>query len=71
LIISLEESHIAKAESREVINYLKNNLNLRVAMITGDNKHTAYKVARYLGISYNDVTFKAYPADKKTTVERF
>ena len=32
---------------------------MRVAMITGDNKHAAMKVARYLGIDAQDVTFKA------------
>ncbi len=71
LILSLEEFHIAKPESKEVINYLKNTLKMRVAMITGDNKHAAMKVARYLGIDAQDVTFKAYPSDKKETVERF
>ena len=43
--------HIAKPESREVVNFLRNTLKMRVAMITGDNKHAAFKVARYLGIS--------------------
>ena len=70
LIITLEESHIAKRESKEVVKYLRDNLKLRVAMITGDNQHAAYKVARYLGIDTNDVTYKAYPADKKRTVEK-
>ena len=71
LIISLEESHLAKPESKEVVNYLRNVMKLRVAMITGDNQHAAYKVARHLGIDTNDVTYKAYPADKKKTVENF
>jgi cation transport ATPase len=46
----MEELHIAKPESKEVIDYLKNTLKMRVAMITGDNKHAAMKVARYLDI---------------------
>ncbi len=71
LILSLEEMHIAKPESKEVINYLKNTLKMRVVMITGDNKHAAMKVAKYLDIDANDVTFKAYPSDKKKTVEKF
>ena len=54
-----------------VINYLRNQLNLRVAMITGDNQHAAYKVARYLGIDTKDVVYRAYPSDKKRTVESF
>lgn len=37
IIICLEESHIAKEESVEVVNYLRNSMGLKVAMITGDN----------------------------------
>jgi cation transport ATPase len=44
---------------------------MRVAMITGDNKHAALKVAKYLGISESNVVYKAYPEDKKKTVEKF
>ena len=44
---------------------------MRVAMITGDNQHAAYKVARYLGIETSDVVYKAYPEDKKKAVENF
>jgi len=66
----MEELHIAKPESKEVIDYLKNTLKMRVAMITGDNKHAAMKVARYLDIDAQDVTYKAYPSDKKDTVEK-
>jgi hypothetical protein len=33
----MEEAHLAKPESKEVVNYLKNVMKLRVAMITGDN----------------------------------
>jgi cation transport ATPase len=65
LIITLEETHLAKIESKEVVHYLKNNLKLKVKMITGDNKHAAYKVARHVGIEQEDVTYKAYPEDKK------
>ena len=39
-------------------------------MITGDNKHAAYKVARHVGIDYEDVVYHAYPEDKKKTVEK-
>lgn len=70
LIISLEEKHLCKAESKEVVNYLRNKLSMKVAMITGDNQHSAYKVAKYLGIDTADVVFKAYPEDKKKCVER-
>lgn len=71
LIITMEEAHTAKKESREVVAYLRNKLKLRVAMITGDNQHAAYKVARYLGIDPADVVYKAYPDDKKKAVEMF
>jgi P-type E1-E2 ATPase len=66
----MEEMHIAKPESREVVNYLRNTLKLRVAMITGDNKYAAYKVANYLGIDIRDVVYKAYPIEKRRAVER-
>jgi cation transport ATPase len=62
---------LAKPESKEVINYLTRKLKMRIAMITGDNQHAAYKVADFLGINREDVVYKAYPEDKKKTVERF
>jgi Cu+-exporting ATPase len=71
LIITLEEAHLAKPESKEVIQYLINNLKMKVAMITGDNKHAAYKVARHVGIDLKDVVYKAYPEDKKKAVQKF
>jgi len=37
-------------------------------MITGDNKHTALKVAKYLDIPTENVTYRAYPNDKKKAV---
>ena len=71
LILSLEETHLAKEESKDVVNYLRKVMKVRVAMITGDNQHAAYKVARHLGIDTQDVVYKAYPEDKKKAVERF
>jgi P-type E1-E2 ATPase len=50
LIISMEETQIAKSEAKEVVSYLRDQLGLRVAMITGDNQHAALKVAKHLGI---------------------
>lgn len=61
---------MSKPESKEVIDYLKNVLKLKVKMITGDNKHAAFKVARHVGIEYDDVVYQAYPEDKKKTVEK-
>ena len=37
-------------------------------MITGDNKHTALRVAKYLDIPAENVTYRAYPNDKKKAV---
>jgi len=39
-------------------------------MITGDNKHSAFKVARYLGIEVKDVVYRAYPSEKQKAVEK-
>ena len=64
----MEELHIAKEESLEVVAYLREKMGLRVAMITGDNQHAAYKVAKYLGIDIKDVVYKAYPGEKKKAV---
>ena len=61
LIISLEETHLTKPESKEVVDHLRNNLKMDIAMITGDNQHAAFKVADYLGIKHEHVIYKAYP----------
>ena len=71
LLISLEEAHVAKPESLGVVTYLRDVMKLKVAMITGDNEHAAMKVARYLNIPSSNVTFRAYPNDKKRVVRKF
>jgi cation transport ATPase len=50
---------------------MRKELNLKVGMITGDNKHTAVRVAQYLNIDLENVTYRAYPNDKKNKVARF
>lgn len=45
LLISLEEAHLAKPEALAVVTYMRDVMKLKVAMITGDNKHAAMKVA--------------------------
>lgn len=40
-------------------------------MITGDNKHSAFKVAQHLGIAKEDVSYQAYPETKKQIVEKY
>ena len=57
LIISLEEAHLAKQEAKSVVAYLKNVLKMKVCMITGDNQHSALKVAKHLEIATDDVTY--------------
>jgi len=39
-------------------------------MITGDNKHSAFKVANHVGIPYENVNYEAYPETKKNIVEK-
>ena len=68
LLISMEEAHTAKKEALGVVNYIRNVLKLNIAMITGDNEHAAMKVARYLDIPSANVTFRAYPNDKRRAV---
>ena len=50
LLISMNEKHVTKPEALPVVNYLRDVMGMRVAMITGDNEHVALKVARYLDI---------------------
>ena len=71
LIISLEEAHLSKPESKYVIQYLQTQMKMKVCMITGDNKHSAIKVAKHLNIPIENVTYSAYPETKKKVVEKF
>ena len=71
LIIALEEAHLAKPEAREVIEYLQTVMNLRVCMITGDNKQSALRVARHLNIPFENVTYQAYPDTKRSEVQKY
>jgi P-type Cu+ transporter len=50
---------------------MRDELNLKVAMITGDNLYTATRVASYLDIPLKLVHAKAYPNDKKEQVRRY
>jgi P-type E1-E2 ATPase len=40
-------------------------------MITGDNMHSATKVAKHLNIPMEYVTYQAYPETKKEVVEKY
>ena len=68
LLISLEEAHLTKPESLGVVQYLREVMKMKVAMITGDNEHAAMKVARHLDIPTENVSYRAYPNDKKRLV---
>ena len=39
-------------------------------MITGDNKHSALRVAKHLSIDEANVTYQAYPDTKRQVVEK-
>lgn len=52
------------------MNILK-SLGMQVCMITGDNKHAALKVSKYLGIAKENVSYEAYPETKKKIVEKY
>jgi P-type E1-E2 ATPase len=70
-VISLEETHLSKPEASFVVNYLQNTVGMKVCMITGDNKHSALRVARHLNIPIENVTYQAYPETKKEVVEKY
>ena len=38
---------------------------MKVYMITGDNKHSALKVAKHVSIEAENVTYEAYPETNK------
>jgi len=40
-------------------------------MITGDNKESALRVAKHLGISLENVTYSAYPETKRQEVQKY
>lgn len=71
ILISLEEKHIAKEEAKAVLTFMRQKMGLKIAMITGDNKHAALRVAKYLDIPEENVTYRAYPNDKKRIVMNF
>jgi P-type E1-E2 ATPase len=71
LLLSLEEEHLAKPEAKEIVRYMQQEMKIKVAMITGDNKHAALRVATHLNIPHELVTFKANPGKKRHVVKSF
>ncbi|WP_072711315.1 heavy metal translocating P-type ATPase [Francisella uliginis] len=57
-----------KKESKEVISQLKKS-GLKVAMVTGDNEHTARVIAQEVGIDNDMVFASAMPEDKTKFVD--
>ncbi|MED7789416.1 heavy metal translocating P-type ATPase [Francisella sp. 19X1-34] len=57
-----------KKESKEVVSQLTKS-GLKVAMVTGDNKHTANVIAQEVGIDNNMVFASAMPEDKTKFVD--
>jgi Cu+-exporting ATPase len=66
----MEEKHLAKEEAKAVLDYMRDKMGLKVAMCTGDNKYTALRVAKYLEMPEESVTYRAYPNDKKKLVKK-
>ena len=54
-----------------MVAYMTEKLKLKVGMITGDNKHSALKVASHLNIPIEFVTYRAYPNEKKKVVMKY
>jgi P-type E1-E2 ATPase len=50
MIYGLEEEHLVKPEALAVLEKLR-NMKMHIHMITGDNKHSAFKIADHCKIS--------------------
>lgn len=46
-------------------------MKMKVCMITGDNKYSALRVAKHLGIAIENVTYQAYPETKLNVVKKY
>ena len=62
---------MAKPEAKSVVGYLQNQMKVKVCMITGDNKHSALRVAKHLNIDPANVTYSAYPDTKLNVVKKY
>jgi P-type Cu+ transporter len=69
MLIALEEKHLAKVEANSVCKYLVAH-GFEIHMITGDHKFAALKIANHLGIPEKNVTYRAYPENKKEIVQK-
>jgi len=62
---------LTKPEAKMVVNYFQTKMKIKVGMITGDNQYAALKVANYLNIPRDLVSYKAYPGQKKKIVQSY
>lgn len=67
-LIALRDESLVKPGAKEVVHYLKAN-GYNVWMLTGDNELCARVVAEEVGIPFDNVIARCYPADKKTKVQ--
>ena len=70
MLVALEEAHICKPESERVVSTLRAR-GLKLAMLTGDNKATAQKLARHLQLDDALVFAEVNPSEKRLIVEGF
>ena len=70
MLIGLEETHICKPESEQVVTTLRAQ-GLKLAMLTGDNKATARRLAEHLQFDNELVFAEVNPSEKRLIVEGF
>lgn len=58
-----------RPEAQAVINYIKNQLGMKVGMLTGDSEEAARRVANIVGIDVKDVKFRQLPENKFDAVK--
>ncbi|BDV02967.1 heavy metal translocating P-type ATPase [Candidatus Hepatoplasma crinochetorum] len=65
--IELEDE--IRKDSYQVINSLKAK-NIEIFMITGDHKNVALKIAKKVGIKYENVFYQTLPSEKASIIEK-
>ncbi|KAI5964102.1 CCC2 [Candida pseudojiufengensis] len=66
----IELSDSLKEGSYEVIDYLKNVEGYIVGMVTGDNKNSALKIGKEVGISENNIFYEVSPIHKDEVINQ-
>ncbi|KAK6197588.1 copper-transporting P1-type ATPase [Scheffersomyces amazonensis] len=70
LVLSLAARDEIRVETKKVIEYLTNKLNIECWMITGDNRVTAEAIGKELGISNTNIVSEVLPDEKQAHVKR-